>query len=193
MAAAPFLGRAHVPDSGALPWPIRLALLHNHVLLSYLSVVLVSNVWTNDDITAEVAGYKGEIFGNGAKTTATISTIVYPAIDGCNTLSPGYVYGMLSECYLLLENTKDLSPIAPPDHENANIWLCGEASEDLHFDALLAILEEWDRLFTTGKDRETTAEASDGGNDWNNDDWDEGWESHEEVDNPKKENPVRTV
>ncbi|MCI49075.1 secretory pathway protein Sec39, partial [Trifolium medium] len=46
--------------------------------------------------------------------------------------------------------------------------LCGEAIEDLHFDALVSILEEWEGLFTMGKDREITTEASDGGNDWNN-------------------------
>lgn len=91
------------------------------VLLHFLSAVLVSDVWTNDDITAEVAGYKGAIIGNGVKTIETISTKVYPAIDGCNKLRLSYVYGLLSECYLQLENTKDISPIAHPEHENANI------------------------------------------------------------------------
>ncbi|WJX34291.1 hypothetical protein P8452_22417 [Trifolium repens] len=90
------------------------------VLLHFLSVVLVSEVWTNDDITAEVAGYKGEITGNG-KTIETITTKVYPVINGCNKLRLAYVYGLLSECYLQLENTKDLSPIPQPDHGNANI------------------------------------------------------------------------
>jgi hypothetical protein len=90
------------------------------VLLHFLSVVLVSEVWTNDDITAEVAGYKGEIIGNG-KTIETITTKVYPVINGCNKLRLAYVYGLLSECYLQLENTKDLSPIPQPDHANANI------------------------------------------------------------------------
>ncbi|TKY74056.1 MAG2-interacting protein 2 [Spatholobus suberectus] len=93
------------------------------VLLRYLSAVLVSDVWTNDDITAEVAGYKGEIIGNSAKTIETISTIVYPAIDGCNKLCLAYVHGLLSECYLQLESTKDLSPIVQADHGNANLSL----------------------------------------------------------------------
>ncbi|KAI5405491.1 MAG2-interacting protein 2 isoform X1 [Lathyrus oleraceus] len=91
------------------------------VLLHFLSAVLVSDVWTNDEITAEVAGYKGEIIGNGVKTIETISTKVYPAINGCNKLRLAYVFGLLSECYLQLENTKDLSPIAQPDHTNGNI------------------------------------------------------------------------
>lgn len=91
------------------------------MLLRYLTAVLVSDVWTNDDITAEVAGYKGEIISNGAKTIETISTIVYPAIDGCNKLRLAYVYGMLLECYLQLETTEDLSPVVQPDHANANL------------------------------------------------------------------------
>ncbi|KAK7350965.1 hypothetical protein VNO77_10060 [Canavalia gladiata] len=90
------------------------------VLLHYLSAILVSEVWTNDDITAEVADYKEEII-NSAKTIETISTIVYPTIDGCNKLRLAYLYGLLSECYLQLENTKNLSPMVHADHVNANL------------------------------------------------------------------------
>nr|KYP50625.1 Neuroblastoma-amplified sequence [Cajanus cajan] len=93
------------------------------VLLRYLSAVLVSDVWTNDDITSEVAGYKGEIIGNSAKTIETISTIVYPAIDGCNKPRLAYVYGLLSECYLQLESTKDISPVVQADDVNVNLSL----------------------------------------------------------------------
>ncbi|RDX93389.1 MAG2-interacting protein 2, partial [Mucuna pruriens] len=93
------------------------------VLLRYLSAILVSDVWTNDDITAEVSGYKGEIIGNSSKTIETISTIVYPAVDGCNKLRLAYVYGLLSECYLQLESTQDLSPMVQADHVNANLSL----------------------------------------------------------------------
>ncbi|KAI5424100.1 Phosphoenolpyruvate carboxylase [Lathyrus oleraceus] len=39
----------------------------------------------------------------------------------CNKFRLAYVFGLLSECYLQLENTKDLSPIAQPDHTNGNI------------------------------------------------------------------------
>ncbi|KAI5444051.1 hypothetical protein KIW84_012606 [Lathyrus oleraceus] len=92
-----------------------------NVVISRIDVVLVSDVWTNDEITTEVAGYKGEIIGNGVKTIETISTKVYPAINGCNKLRLAYVFGLLSECYLQLENTKDLSPIAQPNHTNGNI------------------------------------------------------------------------
>ncbi|MED6209594.1 hypothetical protein PIB30_056253 [Stylosanthes scabra] len=92
------------------------------VLLQYLSAILVSDVWTNDDIAAEIADYKAKIVGNGAKTIETISSIVYPAIDGCNKLRLAYVYGLLSECYLQLESTKGSSPMAHHhDHQNSDL------------------------------------------------------------------------
>ncbi|KAL4300939.1 hypothetical protein S245_060885 [Arachis hypogaea] len=91
------------------------------VLLQYLSAVLVSDVWTNDDITAEIADCKGKVVDNGANTIETISSIVYPAIDGCNKLRLAYVYGLLAECYLQLESTKDSSPMAYHDHQNSDL------------------------------------------------------------------------
>ncbi|KAK7282539.1 hypothetical protein RIF29_11407 [Crotalaria pallida] len=92
------------------------------MLMRYLSTILVSDVWTNDDITVEIEGYKGEIIGTGAKTIGILSTIVYPAIDGCNKLRLAYLYGLLSECYLQLENIEDLSPVIQSDHANTNLW-----------------------------------------------------------------------
>ncbi|MED6165743.1 hypothetical protein PIB30_102472 [Stylosanthes scabra] len=91
------------------------------VLLQYLSAILVSDVWTNDDIAAEIADYEANIVANGAKTISTLSSIVYPAIDGCNKLRLAYVYGLLSECYLHLESSKDSSPIAYHDYQNSDI------------------------------------------------------------------------
>jgi hypothetical protein len=77
------------------------------VLLRCLSSLLVSEVWTNDDIMAEIAAFKGEIIDHAVETIKTISLIVYPAIDGCNKLRLAYVYSLLSDCYLQLEETKD--------------------------------------------------------------------------------------
>ncbi|PSS04479.1 MAG2-interacting protein [Actinidia chinensis var. chinensis] len=58
--------------------------------------------------------------------------------------------------------------------------LCGEATSEPHFDALLAILEEWEGLYMIKRDEADSAEAADDANDWGNDDWDEGWESCQE-------------
>jgi len=62
------------------------------VLLRCLTSLLVSEVWTNDDIMAEIAAFKGEIIDHAVDTIKTISLIVYPAIDGCNKLRLAYVY-----------------------------------------------------------------------------------------------------
>ncbi|KAF7830751.1 MAG2-interacting protein 2 isoform X1 [Senna tora] len=93
------------------------------VLLRYLSAVLVSDVWSNDDITAEIANYKGEIIVNSAETIKTITMIVYPAVDGCNKLRLAYLYSLLSECYLQLEKTEETSLSMHPDQENGNLRL----------------------------------------------------------------------
>lgn len=65
--------------------------------------------------------------------------------------------------------------------------LCKAATTETHFDALLAILGEWEGLFLTGRDEEASVEASDAENNWNIDDWDEGWESFQEEESVEKE------
>ncbi|KAL6127522.1 hypothetical protein ACLB2K_070887 [Fragaria x ananassa] len=85
------------------------------VLLRYLSSVLVSEVWTNDDITAEISEFKGEIVHQAVETIKAISSAVYPAVDGCNKLRLGYMFGLLSDCYLQLEETSRELPILHPD------------------------------------------------------------------------------
>lgn len=82
-------------------------LSRTEVLLQCLSSLLVSEVWTNDDIMAEIDAFKGEIIDHAVETIKTISLIVYPAIDGCNKLRLAYMYSLLSECYLQLEKTRD--------------------------------------------------------------------------------------
>ncbi|XP_054797904.1 MAG2-interacting protein 2 isoform X2 [Prosopis cineraria] len=93
------------------------------VLLQYLSVVLVSDVWMNDDITAEITNYKGEIIVTGAETIKTITMIVYPAVDGCNKLRLAYMYNLLSECYTQLDKTEESLQSIHHDQANGNIWL----------------------------------------------------------------------
>ncbi|XP_037496707.1 MAG2-interacting protein 2 [Jatropha curcas] len=76
---------------------------HTGVLLQYLSSILVSEVWTDNDIMAEISEVKGEITGCASETIKTISTVVYPVIDGCNKQRLSCIYGLLSDCYLQLE------------------------------------------------------------------------------------------
>jgi hypothetical protein len=90
------------------------------VLLRCLTSLLVSEVWTNDDIMAEIAAFKGEIIDHAVDTIKTISLIVYPAIDGCNKLRLAYVYSLLSDCYLHLEETKDSLSMIQADQTNVS-------------------------------------------------------------------------
>lgn len=88
------------------------------VLQQYLSSLLVSEVWTNDDIMYEISDYKGEITGYAIETIHTISSIVYPGINGCDKLRLALIFGLLSDCYMLLEETKKSLPMIQPDQTN---------------------------------------------------------------------------
>ncbi|PON72010.1 Sec39 domain containing protein [Parasponia andersonii] len=88
------------------------------VLLQYLSSLLVSEVWTNDDITYEISGCRTEIIGYAIEVIHTISSIVYPAIDGCDKSRLALVFSLLSDCYLQLEETKKSLPMMHPDQAN---------------------------------------------------------------------------
>ncbi|KAI3439149.1 uncharacterized protein J3R85_005102 [Psidium guajava] len=66
--------------------------------------------------------------------------------------------------------------------------LCGAADTDSYLKALVAVLAEWEGLFVAGKDDKNSAEVTDSGNDWENDDWNEGWESFQEVEPLNTEN-----
>ncbi|PRQ60502.1 putative transcription factor WD40-like family [Rosa chinensis] len=90
------------------------------VFLRYLSSVLVSEVWTNDDITAEISEFRGEIDDQAVETIKAISSAVYPAVDGCNKLRLAYLFGLLSDCYLRLEETGKELPIIHPDQAHVS-------------------------------------------------------------------------
>ncbi|XP_061952291.1 MAG2-interacting protein 2-like isoform X2 [Populus nigra] len=91
---------------------------HTEVLQWHLSYFLVSEVWTDDDIKAEISEVKEEIVGCGSETIKTISLVVYPAIDGCNKIRLACIYGLLSDCYLRLEETKESLSTAHPNSSN---------------------------------------------------------------------------
>jgi hypothetical protein len=89
------------------------------VLLRYLSSILVSEVWTDDDdVKAEISEVKGEIISFGSETIKTISLVVYPTIDGCNKQRLACIYGLLSDCYLWLGESKKSSSTAHPNSPN---------------------------------------------------------------------------
>lgn len=80
------------------------------VLQHWLSSILVSEVWTNDDINVEISEVKEEILGHALETIKTLSFIVYPAVDGRNKHRLAFIYGLLSDCYSQLEAAKESLP-----------------------------------------------------------------------------------
>ncbi|GMJ00509.1 MAG2-interacting protein 2 [Hibiscus trionum] len=89
------------------------------VILRYLTSILISEIWTNDDIMAEISEIKGEILDFAAETIKTISLIVYPAVDGCNKHRLAYIYSLLSDCYKKLEESKEPLPMILSDQSHA--------------------------------------------------------------------------
>ncbi|GAV82820.1 Sec39 domain-containing protein [Cephalotus follicularis] len=85
------------------------------VVLRYLSSILVSAVWAEDDVMAEISEIRGEIIGCAPETIKTLSLIVYPAVDGCNKEKLACIYGLLADCYLQLEQTKESLLVVHPD------------------------------------------------------------------------------
>ncbi|CAK9146528.1 unnamed protein product [Ilex paraguariensis] len=88
---------------------------HTKVLLQYIGSVLISEVWTTEDIIAEISESKREILASAAEVIKTISLSVYPAIDGRDKQRLAYIYGLLSDCSVQLEEAKDSLPIIDPD------------------------------------------------------------------------------
>lgn len=85
------------------------------VLLKLLGSVLVSEVWTIDDIESEISEFKIKILDCAGEAIKMISVSVYPEIDGCNKPRLAYIYGLLSECYLKVEETKESLSMIGPD------------------------------------------------------------------------------
>lgn len=91
------------------------------VLLRFLSSVLISAIWTNDEIAAEIADVRGEIVSFG-ETIKIICFTVYPAIDGCNKQRLAYLYGLLANCYSYMEE-KGAMPVLECDQALSNYGL----------------------------------------------------------------------
>lgn len=66
------------------------------------------------------------------------------------------------------------------------------AESESHVETLLAMLREWEGHYSKGETEKDSGEASNDGNGWGNDDWDEGWESFQEPieEEPKKDSQL---
>ncbi|XP_057950810.1 MAG2-interacting protein 2 isoform X2 [Malania oleifera] len=91
------------------------SLSRTKVLLQYLSSVLLSEVWSNDDIAVEISEVKGEILASAVESIKIISLVVYPAIDGSNKLRLAFIYRLLTDCYINLKETEEPLPVMHPN------------------------------------------------------------------------------
>ncbi|CAA2974675.1 MAG2-interacting 2 [Olea europaea subsp. europaea] len=93
---------------------------HTKVLLHYLNAILLSEVWTIDDVIAEVSGFKSDILACAVEAIKTIVLSIYPEINGHDKRKLAFIYGLLSDCYIQLEESKELPPIVNEDLLNTN-------------------------------------------------------------------------
>ncbi|KAK1272141.1 hypothetical protein QJS04_geneDACA006154 [Acorus gramineus] len=106
-------------------------LLRNEVLMQFLGCALVSELWANDDILAEILDYKGNILACASGVINMIFTNVYPAVGGNNKHRLSFIYGILSDCFLQLKETQE------PDLMIHSATNCGHTLELYQFYKIL--------------------------------------------------------
>lgn len=156
--------------------------------VSTFSAELKSNVlpWEGWDDSRSIA----------SKSESTANCGMPSQTDASNRLTSTLVALKSSQLVSVISPSIEISPqdlLTVDSAVSCFIRLCGEAASEPHFDALLAILGEWEGLFAINRDDADSAEVSDAANDWGNDDWDEGWESFPEepvVKETKKHNTI---
>lgn len=80
---------------------------HNKMLLYYLGTILVSEVWSVDDIMEEVSHFREDILASAEEAIKVITLSVYPALDGRDKQRLAFIYGLLSDCYLQLQDSQE--------------------------------------------------------------------------------------
>ncbi|KAK9127078.1 hypothetical protein Syun_015875 [Stephania yunnanensis] len=99
-----------------LKFTVTYGLDHSEMLLRYLCSVLVSEVWEDDDIIAELSEHRKELITGASRVITAIASDVFPVIDGCNKQRLAYIFNIISDCYSLLNNANDpLSALCSSD------------------------------------------------------------------------------
>uniref|UniRef100_A0A7N0ZST8 Sec39 domain-containing protein n=1 Tax=Kalanchoe fedtschenkoi TaxID=63787 RepID=A0A7N0ZST8_KALFE len=95
---------------------------HSKVLQSFVHHIFVSDAWTDEDITAEIADVMKDLIAS-AETIKTLSLLVYPSIDGCNKQRIAHVYSLLSDCCLQSKGAQDVLSAIFPDRDVSAVQL----------------------------------------------------------------------
>ncbi|XXG59701.1 hypothetical protein AAC387_Pa04g1737 [Persea americana] len=107
-----FIDSAKLEKKPILKEALKLAdtysLKHSEVLLRFLANALVSELWTNDDIIAEISNYKEEILTCAVAVINMVSSVIFPVIDGHNKLRLAYLYRILSECFFQIKGSEQM-------------------------------------------------------------------------------------
>lgn len=72
----------------------------SEVLLRYLSSLLVSHLWTNEEIEAEISVHWNELLEHSGEVLKVLSSTVYTALDASNKQRLGFLYKILSAHYI---------------------------------------------------------------------------------------------
>lgn len=91
------------------------------VILYYLCTFLVSEVWSIDDVMGEVSDFKEEILSYAEEVVNSVSSTVYPNIDGHDKQRLAFVYDILSDCYMQLEKSEELPVTMGPNHGQSSV------------------------------------------------------------------------
>ncbi|XP_073123182.1 MAG2-interacting protein 2 [Henckelia pumila] len=95
---------------------------HNKMLLYYLGTILVSEVWSVDNIMEEVSHFREEILASAGEAIKVITLSIYPALDGRDKQRLAFIYSLLADCYLRLQESKELPPAIERNQPSA-LWL----------------------------------------------------------------------
>eukprot|EP01018_Ginkgo_biloba_P007103 Gb_24496 [translate_table: standard] len=79
----------------------------SEVLVRYLSSLLVSEIWTNEEIASEMYENWNELLEHASDLLKVLSSTVYPAIDSSNKRRLAFLYKILSDCYMLIKEKRE--------------------------------------------------------------------------------------
>ncbi|KAF5731302.1 hypothetical protein HS088_TW19G00909 [Tripterygium wilfordii] len=178
---------ATVSDDPQLPSHIRVYILE---LMQFISGRTVKGF--SAEITQNVVPWDewDELLCTSQKHKTTSNQGLPDHIDSSSRFTSTLVALKSSQLVAAISPSMEITPNDLLNVETAIacfLKLCSASSANIHYDVLVAILEEWEGLFVIGKEEINSAESSDAGNNWSNDDWDEGWETFQEAEPLEKE------
>lgn len=73
--------------------------------MRYVSSLLVSQLWTNEEIEAEISEHCNELLENGGELLKVLSSTVYTALDASNKERLGFLYAILPAHHMRIKES----------------------------------------------------------------------------------------